>query len=68
MNEHDPDRTFIERDNGFSIINTSLFEPGTKHYVLPIHCEKVFYPHVPNKASWLHVVRHDPRGRPVKRS
>ena len=28
--------------------------------------EQVFYSEVPGKASWSHVVRHDPRGRPIK--
>ena len=48
------------------MVNTRLFEPGTKPYVLPIQCEQVFYSEVPSKAGWLFVVRHDPRGRPVK--
>jgi hypothetical protein len=29
MNERDPDRTFIEHANGFTMVNTRMFEPGT---------------------------------------
>jgi hypothetical protein len=29
MNEHDPDRTVIEHANGFTMVNTRTFEPGT---------------------------------------
>ena len=27
LNQHDPDRTIIEHDNGFTMVNTRLFEP-----------------------------------------
>jgi hypothetical protein len=66
MNERDPDRTVILHDNGFTMVNTRSFEPGTDHYVLPSQCEQVFYSEVPGKAGWSFVVRYDPRGRPVK--
>jgi hypothetical protein len=66
MNERDPDRTVILHDNGFTMVNTRSFEPGTDHYVLPSQCEQVFYSEVPVKAGWSFVVRYDQRGRPVK--
>ena len=66
LNQHDPNKTIIECDNGFTLVNTRLFEPGTKPYVLPSQCEQVFYSEVPGKAGWSFVVRHDPRGRLVK--
>jgi hypothetical protein len=66
IHEHDPERTVIEHDNGFTMVNTRAFEPGTKPYVLPSQCEQVFYSEVPGKASWSYVVRYDRRGRPVK--
>ena len=53
-------------DNGFTMVNTRLFEPRTEPYVLPSQCEQVFYSEVPGKAGWSFVVRHDPRERPVK--
>ena len=42
FNQRDPDRTIIEHDNGFTMVNTRLFEPGTKPYVLLSQCEQVF--------------------------
>ena len=48
------------------MVNTRLFEPETNPYVLPSQCEQVFYSEVPGKEGWSFVVRHDPRGRPVK--
>ena len=48
------------------MVNTRLFEPGTKPYVLPSQYEQVFYSKVPGKVGWSFVVRHDPRGRLVK--
>ena len=51
LNQRDPDRTIIEHDNGFTMVNTRLFEPGTEPYVLPIQCEHVFYSEVPGKAG-----------------
>ena len=49
------------------MINTRSFEPvGDEPYVLPSQCEQVFYFGVPHKLGWSFVVRHDPRGRPVK--
>ena len=65
MNKHDPDRTIIEHDNGFTMINTRFFELWMEPYVLPSQCEHVFYSKVPGKESWSFVVRHDPRGRPI---
>jgi hypothetical protein len=29
MNEHDPERNVIENDNGFTMVNTGMFELGT---------------------------------------
>jgi hypothetical protein len=66
MHEHDPERTVIEHDNGFTMVNTRAFEPGTEPYVLPSQCEQVFYSEVPSKAGWSYIVRYDPRGRLVK--
>ena len=66
LNQRDPDRTIIEHDNGFTMVNTRLFKPGTDPYVLPSRCEQVFYSEVPSKVGWSFVVRHDPKGRPVK--
>ena len=35
MNERDPDRTIIEHDNGFTMVDTRSFERGIDYYVLP---------------------------------
>ena len=49
------------------MINTRSFEPfGDEPYVLPSQCKQVFYFGIPHKPGWSFVVRHDPRGRPVK--
>ena len=67
LNRTDTDRTVIEHDSGFTMINTSSFEPiGDEHYVLPSQCEKVFYFGIPHKLVCSFFVRHDPRGRLVK--
>jgi hypothetical protein len=66
IHECDPKRTVIEHDNGFIMVNTREFEPGTEPYVLPSQCEQVFYSEVLGKAGWSYVVRYDPRGRLVK--
>ena len=66
LNQCDPDITIIEHDNVFTMLNTRLFESGMNPYVLPSQCECVFYLEVPRKAGWSFVVRHNPRGRPVK--
>ena len=67
LNQNDPDRTIIQHDNGFTMINTRPFEPfGDEPYVLPSQCEQVFYSEVPHKQGWSFVVRHDPRGRLIK--
>ena len=55
LNQHDLDRTIIEHDNGVTMVNTRLFEPGTKPCVLPSQCEHVFYSD-PSKASYSFVV------------
>ena len=40
LNPKDADRTIIEHDNGFTMVNTRLFEPnGDEPYVLPSQCE-----------------------------
>ena len=52
MNERDPERTVIEHVNGFSMVNIRELEPGTKSYVLPSLCEKIFYSEVPGKEGW----------------
>ena len=49
LNKHDTDRTIIEHDNGFTMVNTRSFEPGIDPYVLPSQCEHVFYSEVPGK-------------------
>ena len=66
LNQRDLDRTIIEHDNGFTMVNTRLFETRTEPCVLPIQCEQVFYSEVLGKAGWSFVVRHDIRGRMVK--
>ena len=68
MIQRDPNRTIIEHDNGFTMVNTRMFEPGIEPYVLRSQCEQVFYSEVPGKAGWSFVVRHDPRGRLVKQN
>ena len=60
------ERTVIDHDNGFTMINTNRYEPNTEPYVLPIQCEQVFFSEVPGRAGWSFVVRFDPRGRPVE--
>ena len=53
LNKNDSNTTIIDHENGFSIINTRLFEPvGDKPYVLPIQSEKVFYIEVSHKLTW----------------
>ena len=66
MNEQYIDRTIIEHDKIFTMVNTSSFERGTYCYVLPSQCRHVFYSEVPSRVGWSFVVRYDPRGRPVK--
>ena len=66
MNQHDPNITIIEHDNGFTMVNTRLFEPGTDPYVLPSQREQVFYSKVLGKAGWSFVEGHNPRARLVK--
>lgn len=67
LNQNDLDRTVIEHDSGFTMINTRSFEPvGDEPYVLPSQCDQVFYFDVPHKLAWSFVGRHDPRGRMVK--
>ena len=39
INECDPERTVIQHDNGFTMVNTRTFEPGLEIYVLPSQCE-----------------------------
>ena len=39
MNEHDPKINVIDHANGFTMVNTGLFEPGTEPYVLRSQCE-----------------------------
>ena len=39
LNWCDPNKTIIGHDNGFTMVNTSLFEPGENPYVLPSQCE-----------------------------
>jgi len=67
LNRFDPDRTVIEHANGFTMVNTRSLESRTSEpYVLPSQCEQVFYSEVPGRQGWSFVIRHDPRGRPVK--
>ena len=50
MNQNDPDRSVIEHDSGFTMINTRSLEPiGDEPYVLPSQCEQVFYSGIPYK-------------------
>ena len=67
LNRNDPDRTVIEHDSGFTMINTRSFElVEDDPYVLPSQCKQVFYFGIPHKLGWSFFVRHDPRGRLVK--
>ena len=66
LNQRDPDKTIIEHDNGFTMVNTKLFAPRTQPYFLPSQCEQVFYTEVLGRGGWSFVVRHDPRGRQIK--
>ena len=50
LNRNDPNRTVIEHDSGFTMINTRSFERvRDEPYVLPSQFKKVFYFGVPNK-------------------
>ena len=40
--EHDPERTIIEHDNGFTMVNIRASELGVEPCVLPSQCEQVF--------------------------
>lgn len=66
MNEHDLDRTIIQHDNRFTMVNTRSFEPWTYHYVFPRQCEHVFYSKALGRGGWSFVVIYDPRGRTIK--
>ena len=66
MNQHDPNKTIIENDNVFIMVNTRLLDPGTEPYVLPRQCEHVFYSEVTGREGWSFSVKHDPRGSMVK--
>jgi hypothetical protein len=68
LNQCDPNRTIIKHVNGFTMVNTRSLEGGTYPYVVPRQCEHVFYLEVPGRGGWSFVIRHDPRGRPVKYS
>ena len=48
------------------MVNTRLFEGGMVPMFFQANVKKVFYSEVPGKANWSFVVRHNPRGRPVK--
>lgn len=67
LNQNNPNRTVIEHDSRFTMINTRSFEPvGDEPYALPSQCEQVFYFFISHKLSWSCVVRHDPRGRLIQ--
>ena len=67
LNENVPERTIIEHDNVFTMVNTRLIKRARNEpYVLLSQCEQVFYSEVPGKPGWSFVVRHDPRGRSIK--
>ena len=66
MNDCDPNRTVIQHDNEFTMVNTMSFDSGKNQYVFPIQCEQVFYSQVPGRVGWSFVVRYDLRGRLVK--
>ena len=58
LNRNDPDRTVIEHDSVFTMINTRSFElVRDEPYVLPSQCEQVFYFGVPLKLGWSFFVR-----------
>jgi hypothetical protein len=52
MNEIDPERTIIDHENGFTMVNTRMLETSTELYVLPSQCEHVFYSDVLGKVGW----------------
>ena len=66
LNQHDLDKTIIEHDNGFTMVNTTMFESRIGPYDLPSQCEHVFYSEVPGRGGWSFIVRHDPWERSVK--
>jgi hypothetical protein len=66
MHEHDEEITVIQHAQEFPMIKTMVFEKANDRYVFPSQCEQVFYSKVPGKRDWSFVVRHDPRGRPIK--
>ena len=66
MNQRDPDKTIIEHDNGFTMVNTRLCKPRMEPYVLPRQCEQVFYSEIPGIGVWSFAVRGDPRERLAK--
>ena len=51
LNQCDLNKTIIEHDYGFTMVNTRLFEQKMEPYVLPSQCEHVFYSVVPNKVG-----------------
>ena len=67
LNQNDPNKTAIQQDSGFTMINTRSFDlVRNKSYVLLSQCEQVFYFGIPHKPGWSFVIRHDPRGRSIK--
>ena len=42
LNQRDLDRTIIEHDNGFTMVNTRFFEPGTKPMFFQANVNKYF--------------------------
>ena len=42
LNQHDHDKTIIEHDNGFSMVNTRLFEPGMEPMFFQANVNKYF--------------------------
>ena len=63
LNQRDPNKTIVEHDNGFTMVNTRFFEPGTKPCVHPSQWEHGFYFEVLSRWGWSFVMRYGPRGR-----
>jgi hypothetical protein len=60
------ERTIIDHDNGFAMINTTRYDLSTNPCVLTSECEQEFYSCVLGRVGWLFVVIFCPRGRPIK--
>jgi hypothetical protein len=53
INECDSERTVIQHDHFFTMVNTRRFDSSLESSVLPSQCEQVFYCEVPAKLGRL---------------